>query len=204
MKSDDQNNLAVRVISEKIAQLEPDIASQVSEARQSLAEMVRLLEEQRTLQGAIESLQGTRQEPDIDERWAMRSRDPLFRAQRALREIDMIERDRDPERRRPVAPSDLTVRGRPGGQSGEERAEKLDIVAFAQEFATSNGNLARLPDLAALIVKRDPSRYRNVATAQASLYYHLGKSELFEKVRAGTFRLIDPAGAATERNGEER
>ena len=42
----------------------------------------------------------------------------------------------------------------------------------------------------------DPDRYSSKTSAQASLYYHLGHSEQFEKVGTGAFRLVPRAAKA--------
>lgn len=188
---DRNDRTAVRVLREKARSLSPAIHAQTTSAIQDLEELVRLLEEQRTLEGAAVSLEGAAHQPQQSaERGFIGIRDPLVRAERALRELRSVERQRELER-------DITRRHPASGKPRVRRklvgdgAEQVDIVKEAAAFASAHEGTIPLHEFAEHVLTLAPDRYRNTATAQASLYYHLGKSERFTKAGPSMFRMLD-------------
>ncbi len=199
MDAADKTDIAVEIISERIGSLEPAINSQIAVAHQAVAELLRLLEERGTLEGTIQSLTRGHFDPPVDSRGTLRGRDPVSRAQRAKREIEMLERE-------PMI--DSGAQGRTGRLSGlsppevTSRVGRMGIIEIASKFAERHSGQVHMRELAQHVVDLDPDRYRSVATAQASLYYHLGKSEKFEKIGAGVFRrLADEASVDSSGTG---
>ena len=180
----------MRVLRERANSLSPEIDLRTSSAIEGVEELLRLLEEQRTLESAADTLDGAgRDSSPQDERGFLGIRDPLVRAERALRELRSIDRYRELEREVPGVHSS-TGQSRQRRQSGREEAERIDIVKEAEEFASTRAGVIPLHEFAEHILKLAPNRYRNTATAQASLYYHLGKSEKFAKAGPSMYRLV--------------
>ena len=198
MTDTSQNELATEVLAKRAISLEPTIEKKFEEARTAVGELARLLEELRILQGAISSLNGEKVFLEPESLPSVRARDPLSRVQRVQRDLDMVDRIRREPEQRPFADPDQLPR-RELARMRQRPGNDFDVVAEARSVALEGNGHVNLHKLAGQIVVKVPGRYRNVTTAQASLYYHLGKSEEFEKVGPGLFRMKGEAG----KQGEE-
>lgn len=199
--SDRSKITAVRVLREGASSLSSEIDAQTSRAIEGVEELVRLLDERRTLERAAVSLEGaSRKSPPIEEREFSGIRDPLVRAERAVRELRSIQRQKEMERE-PPQHVPTARQSKESRKSSGDAAERVDIVKEAAEFAMARAGVVPLHEFAAHILDLAPNRYRSIATAQASLYHHLGKSDRFFKSGPSMFRLINSGSGRSGSGG---
>jgi len=198
LESSSPEDIAIGVLRKKIADLNPQVDTQLEEAEKAVADLVDRLEEQRALSRAVQTLGGAVDAQIDDAPW--RRVEPVDRARRVQRELEMLKvaRERsDPER-------GLRRERRASSRRRSVRADDApDVEELAVEFARAHSRDFHVKDLAVHILTSDTTRYRDEKTAQASLYHHLGKSDQFERIGRGRFRLTDSTPSAA-REGDDR
>jgi len=191
---------AVRVLRAKADSLNPRIAEAIGQSIAAVDKLARLLDEQNILASAADSVGGGLEGAAPKESLSGRMSEPSVRVQRVLRELQMLERRMNPDPGEDQWPRPP----RPRRHHRHHRGSRADVVQLAVELAKEGSSgVVQLSALAARLMAAEPDRYRSKTSAQASLYYHLGNSDQFEKVGTGAFRLVQPAAKADAENGHE-
>ena len=188
---------------ERLELLQPSVGHAFTLAADALGELIVKLEEDQALRHSLGMFSDRDFEREFRTTSPMslrRRRDQVERARRLLRDLELLQRNRDrgwssrPEHavEAPVLPAatprHVMARMAPRARrAADPLASEVQLIDVARRVQDPDGTI-RATDVARLLQESEPFRYASDRSAYSAVYDHLRRSAAFDRIAPGQFR----------------
>ena len=212
-KPDESTAAALR---ERLELLQPSVGHAFTLAADALGELIVKLEEDQALRHSLGMFSDRDFEREFRTTSPMslrRRRDQVERARRLLRDLELLQRNRDRgwSSRPPSHAASAAIPDAPptvarmmprARRAADPLASEEQLIDAARRVQDRDGTI-RATDVARLLQESEPFRYASDRSAYSAVYDHLRRSAAFDRIAPGQFVLHDPDAAGEGGEPEE-